>query len=88
MHPADALTERLGLPVNDRDLLAQALVHSSWLHEHAGMSDDEESEITAHVKHLLNEALERADASPLPDPSTLLHGVYANGDELDTPHHR
>jgi ribonuclease-3 len=34
MHPADALTERLGLPIRDRDLLGQALVHSSWLHEH------------------------------------------------------
>jgi ribonuclease III len=34
MHPADALTERLGLPIRDRDLLEQALVHSSWLHEH------------------------------------------------------
>jgi ribonuclease III len=34
MHPADALTERLGLPIRDRELLAQALVHSSWLHEH------------------------------------------------------
>ena len=34
MHPADALTERLGIPIRDRDLLAQALVHSSWLHEH------------------------------------------------------
>jgi ribonuclease-3 len=34
MHPADALTERLGLPIRDRDLLARALVHSSWLHEH------------------------------------------------------
>ena len=34
MHPADALTERLGLPIRDRDLFAQALVHSSWLHEH------------------------------------------------------
>ena len=33
-HPADALTERLGLPIQDRDLFAQALVHSSWLHEH------------------------------------------------------
>ena len=33
-HPADALAERLGLPIRDRDLLAQALVHSSWLHEH------------------------------------------------------
>ncbi len=34
MRPADALTERLGLPIRDRDLLEQALVHSSWLHEH------------------------------------------------------
>jgi ribonuclease-3 len=34
MHPADALIERLGLPIRDRELLAQALVHSSWLHEH------------------------------------------------------
>ncbi len=34
MHPADALIERLGLPVRDRDLYEQALIHSSWLHEH------------------------------------------------------
>jgi ribonuclease-3 len=34
MHPADALIERLGLPVQDRDLFEQALIHSSWLHEH------------------------------------------------------
>jgi len=34
MHPADALTERLGIPIRDRGLLAQALIHSSWLHEH------------------------------------------------------
>ena len=38
MHPADALTERLGLPIRDRDLLAQALVHSSWLHEHPDLA--------------------------------------------------
>jgi ribonuclease-3 len=29
-----AVAERLGLPVRDLDLLEQALVHSSWLHEH------------------------------------------------------
>src|SRR3954470_11711224 len=34
MQAADALIERLGLPIRDRDLFAQALVHSSWLHEH------------------------------------------------------
>jgi ribonuclease III len=34
MHPAEALIERLRLPVRDRDLFEQALIHSSWLHEH------------------------------------------------------
>ncbi len=34
MRSAAALAERLGLPVRDLDLLEQALVHSSWLHEH------------------------------------------------------
>ena len=34
MHPAAALAERLGLTLRDSDLLEQALVHSSWLHEH------------------------------------------------------
>ena len=36
MHPADAFARRLGLAIRDRDLLAQALTHSSWLHEHPG----------------------------------------------------
>ncbi len=34
MRPAAALAERLGLPVGDADLLDQALVHTSWRHEH------------------------------------------------------
>lgn len=34
MRPAAAFAERLGLPVRDLDLLEQALVHSSYLHEH------------------------------------------------------
>ncbi len=34
MRPAAALAERLGLPVRDLDLIEQALVHSSYLHEH------------------------------------------------------
>ncbi len=36
MHPAEALIDRLGLPIRDRDLIEQALIHSSWLHEHPG----------------------------------------------------
>src|SRR5919205_2877005 len=34
MQAADAFAARLGLPVRDRNLLEQALVHSSYLHEH------------------------------------------------------
>ena len=34
MDRADLLAEQLGLPIRDRRLLAQALTHSSWLHEH------------------------------------------------------
>jgi ribonuclease III len=34
VRPGRAFAERLGLPVRDLDLLEQALVHSSWLHEH------------------------------------------------------
>ena len=34
MRPGRAVADRLGLPVRDLDLLEQALIHSSWLHEH------------------------------------------------------
>ena len=34
MRPGHAVAERLGLPVRDLELIDQALVHSSWLHEH------------------------------------------------------
>jgi pyruvate dehydrogenase E1 component alpha subunit len=62
--------------------------YRSWLREQARMTDDEEDEITSAVKRLLNDALERAEASPLPDPATVEDGVFASADELDTPHHR
>jgi TPP-dependent pyruvate/acetoin dehydrogenase alpha subunit len=60
----------------------------SWLYEHAGLGEDEESEITAAVKRLLNDALERADESPLPSPDGLEKAVYASPEDLDTPHHK
>jgi ribonuclease III len=34
VRPAAALADRLGLPVAESPLVAQALVHTSWLHEH------------------------------------------------------
>jgi TPP-dependent pyruvate/acetoin dehydrogenase alpha subunit len=60
----------------------------SWLRENADLSDDEEEEIGGDVKRLLNEALRRAEESPEPDPASLLDGVYATPEDLDTPHHK
>jgi pyruvate dehydrogenase E1 component alpha subunit len=60
----------------------------NWLRSNADMSDEEEDEIAADVKRLLNDALRRAEESPLPDPSELLEGVYATPEDLDTPHHK
>ncbi|MEI8104673.1 MAG: thiamine pyrophosphate-dependent dehydrogenase E1 component subunit alpha [Actinomycetes bacterium] len=60
----------------------------TWLRDHVHLTDDEEDELTSHVKKVLNDALERAEASPLPDPTTLLEGVYAEPEELETPHHK
>jgi pyruvate dehydrogenase E1 component alpha subunit len=62
--------------------------YRSWLRDTASMGDEEEEEITAGVKRLLHEALQRAEESPIPDPSTVMDGVFATLDELDTPHHR
>jgi TPP-dependent pyruvate/acetoin dehydrogenase alpha subunit len=59
-----------------------------WLQEHAELSNDEDEQITGQVKKLLNEALQRAEESPLPTPDQLLEGVYATPEDLDTPHHK
>src|SRR5215467_14083115 len=60
----------------------------SWLRDNAGLTDEEEDELSSSVKRLINEAVQRAEESPYPEASTLLDGVFATADELDTPHHR
>jgi TPP-dependent pyruvate/acetoin dehydrogenase alpha subunit len=62
--------------------------YRTWLRENAELTDDEEDEIAVGVKKLLNDSLKRAEDSPLPDPATLLDGVYATPEDLDTPHHK
>jgi pyruvate dehydrogenase E1 component alpha subunit len=49
----------------------------SWLREHASIGVDELETLAADVAQELAEALVRAEASAVPDPSTLLDGVYA-----------
>jgi TPP-dependent pyruvate/acetoin dehydrogenase alpha subunit len=62
--------------------------YRTWLRQNADMTDEEEDEISTAAKKLLNDALTRAEDSPMPDPSTLLEGVYATPEDLDTPHHK
>src|SRR6476620_9751831 len=51
--------------------------YRTWLRENAELTDEEEEHVVVGVKRLLNEALERAEASPMPDPGSLTEGVYA-----------
>jgi TPP-dependent pyruvate/acetoin dehydrogenase alpha subunit len=60
----------------------------TWLRENADFGDEEEDEIRGEVKRILNDAVRRAEESPLPDPDTALDGVWATPEELDTPHHK
>jgi pyruvate dehydrogenase E1 component alpha subunit len=62
--------------------------YRTWLQEHVNMSAEQEDEITAEVKKLMNDALKRAEESPLPDPAEVATGVYATPEDLDTPHHK
>jgi TPP-dependent pyruvate/acetoin dehydrogenase alpha subunit len=52
------------------------------------LTESADDEISVEVKKLLNDAMKRADESPQPDPDELVTGVYADPEELDTPHHR
>ena len=60
----------------------------NWLRENAELTDDEEEEILSGVKKILNDALKRADESPLPSPDSVTEGVFATPEDLDTPHHK
>jgi pyruvate dehydrogenase E1 component alpha subunit len=60
----------------------------AWLKENADFSDEEEEEIRGEVKKTLNDAIRRAEDSPMPEPASLLEGVFATPEDLDTPHHK
>jgi TPP-dependent pyruvate/acetoin dehydrogenase alpha subunit len=60
----------------------------TWLRDNAQFTDEEEEEIRGDVKKILNDAIRRADESPEPEVDTLLEGVYAAPEDLETPHHK
>jgi pyruvate dehydrogenase E1 component alpha subunit len=49
----------------------------TWLFAHAAFTEEEDEALRAEVKRLLEESLRRAEASPLPDGSTVAEDVYA-----------
>ena len=49
----------------------------AWLRAQAGWTDEEASALAAAVQADVDEATQRADASPWPDPATVTDGVYA-----------
>ena len=59
-----------------RDPLAR---YDTWLRAHAGLTDAEDDALRAEVAAVVDDAVARAEASPWPDPATLLDGVYAPG---------
>jgi TPP-dependent pyruvate/acetoin dehydrogenase alpha subunit len=60
----------------------------TWLRENAEFTDEEEEEIRGDVKKVLNDAIRRAEESPDPEIESLLDGVYATPEDLETPHHK
>ncbi len=56
-----------------RDPLDQ---YRSRLRQTVGFTEEEDERLHEEVAELLNDAVRRADASPLPDGSTLAEGVY------------
>jgi TPP-dependent pyruvate/acetoin dehydrogenase alpha subunit len=56
--------------------------YRSWLGRHAGLTPDEDRRLQQEVADLLHDAIGRADASPIPDGSTVTDGVYAELSDL------
>jgi TPP-dependent pyruvate/acetoin dehydrogenase alpha subunit len=61
--------------------------YGAWLREHAAFGPEEDESLKDELKSLLRDAVRQAEASPLPEGSTVTDGVYAELSEpqLDAP---
>jgi TPP-dependent pyruvate/acetoin dehydrogenase alpha subunit len=50
----------------------------AWLHVNEELGDDEHAAIEADVRERVEAGVAEAEASPWPDPATVVDGVYAN----------
>jgi ribonuclease-3 len=64
---AEALAARIGLPVRDLDLLEQALVHSSWHHEHRDAASGHNERLEFLGDSVVNLAISKALYERHPD---------------------
>jgi ribonuclease-3 len=70
VRPAAALAERLGIAVRDSGLIEQALIHSSWLHEHPDAAPGHNERLEFLGDAVVNLAI-----------SDALYAAYPNDDE-------
>jgi ribonuclease-3 len=63
----DALVARLGLPIRDQALIAQALTHSSWMHEHPGEAAGHNERLEFLGDAVINLAISEALFAQHPD---------------------
>src|SRR2546423_3504076 len=73
VRPAADLAARLGLPIADSDLIAQALIHTSWLHEHPDAASGHNERLEFLGDAVVNLAISDAlfAAHPLDDEGIL-----------------
>lgn len=67
MSRVDAFIEQLGLPVRDRDLIQQALTHSSWQHENRAGSPGHNERLEQLGDAVVNLAISEALFQRYPD---------------------
>jgi pyruvate dehydrogenase E1 component alpha subunit len=51
--------------------------YRAWLQVNEELTDEEQAAIEAEVRAAVEKGVADAEASPLPDPDTVLDGVYA-----------
>jgi TPP-dependent pyruvate/acetoin dehydrogenase alpha subunit len=56
--------------------------YRAWLRQHAAFGAEEDQSVQEEVANLLRAAVRQAEASPLPDGSTVTDGVYAELSDL------
>ena len=60
----------------------------TWLRDNAEFTDEEEDELSEPRQEDAQRRAREGRRVAEPDPATLLEGVYATPEDLDTPHHK